>query len=69
MWKWKVRPFVRCVRFFVSDMNDWPAGPSIKLGGTKVVCLFVCFSLSSIVQNIRGSPWSHNWAHSSPTRN
>ena len=30
---------------------------------------FFVSHISSIFQNIRGSPWSHNWAHSSPTRN
>ena len=39
-----------------------------------VYCSFVLFfwfffvsHISSLFQNTRGSPWSHNWAHSSPT--
>ena len=40
----------------------------VVVGGCRVF-LFVCFSHFSIFQNIRESPWSHNWAHSSPTRN
>ena len=45
--------------------------PRLSLSKVEILFFFVCFShyCSSIIQNIRGSPWSHNWAHSSPTRN
>ena len=35
---------------------------------TFVLCLFLISHIRSIFQNTRGSPWSHNWAHFSPTR-
>ena len=37
-------------------------------GSSGSFVLFVSHIISSIFQNIRGSPWSLNWAHSSPTR-
>ena len=56
----------------VYRQNDAPSA-RLRTNGRLVytdVLLFLFVShISSIFQNIRRIPWSHNWAHSSPTRN